>query len=127
MEQTKDNPATLTSQQTADLIIGACLESKARDLVLIELAGISDVADYYFIASGRSTRQVKAIAEAISLGVKKGARVLPLGVEGKEDGRWVLIDYGDVVAHVFHEPVRAFYDLEGLWAEARLTQIPSPE
>lgn len=80
------------------------------------------MSDYLLICSAESERQVEAIAGAVEEGLrKKGER--PLGVEGAAEGRWALMDYVDVVVHVFLEPVRSFYDLEGLWAEAPSTEV----
>lgn len=74
------------------------------------------------ICSADSERQVQAIAYAVEDGLKKkGER--PLGIEGVQEGRWALMDFNDVIAHIFLEPVRGFYDLEGLWAEAPLTEV----
>jgi ribosome-associated protein len=67
---------------------------------------------------------VQAVAESVHMGLKKDHNTLPLGVEGMKEGRWVLIDYGDVMVHIFQEPVRHFYDLDGLWTEA--PEIPLP-
>ena len=82
------------------------------------MGSVSDFADYFIVASGRSDRQVQGITNR---GIKELAKVgvRPLSVEGYEDGQWVLIDCGDVVAHVFYEPVRSEYDLESLWIRAR--------
>ena len=76
------------------------------------------MTDFLVLASGSSDRQVKAAAEAAHLGLKKEYDTRPIGIEGLNEGRWVLIDYGDVMVHVFHEPVRHFYDLDGLWRDA---------
>ncbi len=98
--------------------IQAALGRKARDLLLLDVREITSLADVFMLCSGRSNRQVTAIAEHIRRFLKeKGIR--PLYVEGLKEGHWVLLDYGQVVIHVFYEPVRQFYDLEGLWAEAR--------
>ena len=81
------------------------------------MKGITSFTDYFLICSGKSDRQVQAIAQAVEEALEReGARVL--GQEGKSDGRWVLMDFGDVVIHIFLEPIRAFYDLEGLWVDA---------
>ncbi len=116
-----------TFREKIDLIIAAAFDSKATDLVLLKVGPISSVADYFFICSGSSSRQVQAIAEQILEKVKKTSGFLPLGIEGKPQGHWVLIDYGDVVIHVFYKPVREFYDLEGLWSEAETVQLDRPE
>ena len=107
-----------TDSKTKSLLcLKAAIEKKAQDLTLLELKGISSFTDYFVICSGRSDRQVQAIAQAIEAALKtKGIR--PLGQEGTAAGRWILMDYEDVVVHVFLEPVRKFYDLEGLWIDA---------
>jgi ribosome-associated protein len=99
------------------LCLRAAIEKKAHDPVLLELKGVTSFTDYFLLCSGKSDRQVQAIAQAIeeALG-KKGIR--PLGQEGMREGKWVLIDYEDVVVHIFLDPVRRFYDLEGLWMDA---------
>lgn len=86
--------------------------------MLLDLADLTDIADVFVIASGTSERHVKTISDSIEKGMKeKGAR--PLSVEGYEEGRWVIMDYGDVIVHVFLESLRELYDLESLWIEAR--------
>ena len=107
-----------TDSKTKSLLcLKAATEKKAQDLILLELKGISSFTDYFVICSGRSDRQVQAIAQAIEAALKtEGIR--PLGQEGTAAGRWILMDYEDVVVHVFLEPVRKFYDLEGLWIDA---------
>jgi ribosome-associated protein len=99
------------------LCVKAVIEKKAFDLALLEMKGITSFTDYFLICSGKSDRQVQAIAQAVeeALG-REGIR--PLGQEGKVEGKWVLMDYGDVVIHIFLEPIREFYDLEGLWIDA---------
>jgi ribosome-associated protein len=111
------------SKQRALLLINALLEKKAKDIVLLNVREISAFADYFIICSGTSDRQVRAIASHIQENSKK-AGLIPLGVEGKEKGQWLLLDYDDVIVHIFFEPTRAFYDLERLWSEASRTVIP---
>ncbi len=115
-----------TVREKIDLILAAAFDSKATDSVLLKVGPISSVADYFFICSGNSSRQVQAIAEQILEKVKKTGGFLPLGVEGKSQGHWVLVDYGDVIIHVFYKPVREFYDLEGLWIEAETVRLDQP-
>lgn len=103
---------------TFDLYINAVMGKKAIDLVVLDVRGLTSVSDIFIICSGRSNRQVSAIAEYIQVNLKKHA-IKPLSVEGKKEGHWVLLDYGHVIIHVFYEPVRAFYDLEGLWIDAK--------
>ena len=91
---------------------------KAADLVVLDLRGISSATDYFLLGSGTSDIQVRSIAEHIIEELKKEG-VRPGHVEGLEGGRWVLIDYFDFVVHVFHPQARSFYQLEGLWGDAR--------
>ena len=103
--------------QSLDLYIQAALGKKATDLVVLDLRKLSSIADVFIICSGRSNRQVAAIAEHIQVELKNHG-ITPLSVEGKKQGHWVLLDYGHVIIHVFYEPIRSFYDLEGLWIDA---------
>ena len=99
------------------------LEKKGLDLRLLEISELSSLTDYLLIVTGRSDRQVQAIAEAIRLGLKEEHALLPLAIEGMSEGRWVLLDYGEVMVHVFQEQARKFYNLEELWADAKITNI----
>lgn len=110
--------------QTLDLYIKAALGKKAMDLVVLDVRKLSSIADVFIICSGRSNRQVMAIAEHIQVDLKKHG-IKPLSVEGKKEGHWVLLDYGHVIIHVFYEPVRSFYDLEGLWIDAEKIETKS--
>ena len=107
-----------TDSKTKSLLcVKAAIEKKAQDLVLLELKRISSFTDYFLLCSGKSDRQVQAIAQAIEEALrKKGIR--PLGHEGTPGGKWILMDFEDVVVHSFLDPVRKFYDLEGLWIDA---------
>jgi len=107
-----------TDSKTKSLLcLKAAIEKKAQDPVLLELKEITSFTDYFLLCTGKSDRQVQAIAQAIEETLrKKGIR--PLGEEGTREGKWILLDYADVVVHVFLEPVRRFYDLEGLWIDA---------
>jgi ribosome-associated protein len=105
------------SRSLVMLAAAAALDKKAEDLAVFDVDALSGYADYFLLASGRSTRQTAAIAERIERVLKK-AGIKPLGVDGLKEGRWALLDFGDVVVHVFHSPVREFYDLDSLWADA---------
>jgi len=105
------------------------LEKKAARVLVIDIKKLSSVTDYLLICSAESERQVQAIARNIEDGLRS-KKEKPIGVEGVDRGRWALLDYADVVAHVFHEPVRTYYDLEGLWAEAPVKEVkdkPGPK
>jgi len=115
---------TNTMDPPLDLYIKAVLGKKAMNVVALDVAELTSYADVFIICSGRSNRQVSAIAEYIQTDLKKHL-IKPLSVEGTKDGHWVLLDYGHVIIHVFYEPVREFYDLEGLWVDARRIMTPS--
>ena len=104
----------MTGGAILDLVLQSLEDDKAEDLVQIDLRGRSSMADHMVIASGRSSRQVSAIAQKLLDRLKERLR-LTARVEGKETGDWVLIDTGDVVVHVFRPEVREFYQLEKMW------------
>ncbi len=107
---------------TLALCVQAAMARKAVEVAVLDVRGLSDVTDYFLIASGRSHRQVTAIADFIERELKKSG-VKALGVEGIKEGHWALLDYGHVVVHVFHEPVRRFYDIESLWSDAKRPDV----
>jgi ribosome-associated protein len=104
------------------LSVNIILERKATDPVLFEVGRLTTITDYFLIASGTSSRQVQAIAQHLERRMKEEG-FIPFGIEGERDGHWILLDYGDVVVHIFYQPVREFYDLEGLWVEAPRVEI----
>lgn len=105
------------AQATRDLCVEALLELKAEDIQVFDLTGIADFTDYFVICSGGSDTHVKAIADAVLEGLKEqGQR--PWHREGYDSRKWVLLDYVDVVIHIFQREVREFYALERLWADA---------
>ncbi len=112
----------LDSRTKARKIARLVVEKKGTDLLLLDIKKLSSVADYLFICSAESERQVQAIATHVEEGLRKG-RERPLSVEGFEAGRWVLMDYNDVVVHIFIEPVRGYYDIEGLWIDAPKVEL----
>jgi ribosome-associated protein len=112
------------SDTSLDFFVNAALGRKAFDFVVLDLRKLTSIADYFVICSGRSNRQVSAIAEFIHLTLKEQG-FKPLFIEGIEQGHWVILDYGYVMIHVFYEPTREFYDLEGLWSDADRVKIKS--
>ncbi|MFA4830531.1 MAG: ribosome silencing factor [Thermodesulfovibrionales bacterium] len=100
------------------------MEKKAGDVLILELKNLSIIADYFVICSGESTTRVKAIFGAIEENFSK-RRIRPIGIEGLNHGRWVLMDYGDVIIHIFEEETRTYYQLEKLWLDA--PRIPVEE
>lgn len=113
----QENRKMTSSREKSLYCVRAALEKKAYDLVLLDVQKITSFTAYFLICSGRSDRQVQAIARSIEEDLKK-IGVRPLGIEGFERGKWILMDYDDVVVHVFLDPIRKFYDLEGLWLDA---------
>ena len=111
------SPSVLTLQETLRLILARLDDMKAEDTVTIDLTGKTSIADAMVVTSGRSNRHVTSIADSAVEGLNK-AGLKGIRVEGKKNGDWVLIDAGDVIIHVFRPEVRAFYDLEKMWAGA---------
>ncbi len=107
------------------LVSRFALERKAYDLVVMEVRDLTSIADYFIVCSGRSDRQVQSIAQGIEENLR-GMGVRPHSVEGAARGQWLLMDFFDVIVHIFYEPVREFYDLEGLWSDAPRAQLPEP-
>ena len=127
-QEGKDFQIPMSSREKAILCAREAWRFKAFDLVLLDVSGLSSFADFFIVCSGRSSRQVQGIADNVESGLKSMG-LKPIGTEGKREGHWVLMDYGDVIIHIFHEPVRYFYDLESLWSEApsvEWKQGPSP-
>lgn len=108
--------------EKARLCLDIIEERKAIDPILMEVSRLTSFTDYFLVASGASTRQVQAMSQHMARRLRdQGFK--PFGIEGEQEGHWVLMDYGDVVIHIFYQPVREFYDLEGLWTEAPRVEI----
>ncbi len=113
----KRNPIVLESKAKAISIAAASLDKKAEDIVVLDIEKLTSVADYLVLCSGGSDRQVRAIADHID-GSLAQQRIRPLSIEGTSTSQWVLMDYGDVIVHIFRTDVRAHYALERLWGDA---------
>jgi ribosome-associated protein len=114
--------------ETRELAIAAmeaALDKRALAPILIDVSAMGSYTDFIGVVSGRSDRQVDAIAEGVSLAMKARG-IYPLGREGSGTGRWTLLDFGAFVVHVFYHPVREFYDLESLWIEAPRVKLDVP-
>lgn len=107
----------LTPQQVARKIAAAASDKKARDILLLNMENLSPLTDYFIIASADNVTLVKAVADNIEEKLAEEG-ILPSHTEGCAEGRWILMDYGDCVAHIFLEEDRDFYNLEQLWADA---------
>lgn len=110
--------APMTSEQTLAEIVRLAADKKAIDVVELDLRGVLDYTDWFVICSGNTTRQTKAIHDGILEGLKREHGVVPRRVEGATRGDWILLDYLDVVVHIFTPEARGFYRLEELWGEA---------
>lgn len=115
----------LESREKARLIVEAAREKLAEDIVALDVREAVSFADIFVVASGRSDRQVRAIGDGIAQALTQAGEK-PLGVEGQEEARWLLMDFGDVIVHVFQPDVRRHYDLERLWSEAAVLDLEKP-
>jgi ribosome-associated protein len=115
----------LESRPKAQLIAEAAREKLAEEIVALDVRKAVSFADYFIVATGRSDRQVRAIADGIAEALTHAGEK-PLGIEGQEEARWLLMDCGDVIVHVFQPDVRRHYDLERLWSEASVLDLTAP-
>lgn len=119
MEPTATSTETsLSPHDLAVFLADALADKKATDITILEVGPLVGYASHFVVCAGRSDRQVRALAEHVERKTRTELKRRPLGVEGTERGQWALLDYGDVVVHVFREQERVFYDLEGLWEDA---------
>ena len=116
----------LTPESILTAIQELAADRKAQDIVALDLRGMIGYADYFVICSGRSDRQARAIHDGIHLGMKSGSGLLPARVEGVGEAGWILMDYLDVVVHIFTPELRERYRLEQLWGEAPAARFESP-
>jgi len=114
--------ATLSAEAVVRVTAHAALDKKAIDVAVLDLQGLSTIADFFLVCSARSTTQAETIAEAIR-GALRAEDVRPRHNEGSAESGWLLLDYGDVVVHVFLEETRGFYALERLWGDAPLVSV----
>lgn len=105
-------------EQRVRVAVAAALDKKAVDLDVLSVGDLTSIADYFILMSANSERQAQAIADGILERLKQELHVKPLLVEGTTPGRWVLLDFGDFIVHIFTEDVRRFYGLERLWGDA---------
>jgi ribosome-associated protein len=125
MTTTSTKTPKLASRDAALRAVDAALGKKAVEPVLLDVHELASYADYILIVSGRSDRQVQAISDGILEAFKElGKR--PLGTEGARSGQWTLLDFGDLIVHVFYHPMRDFYDLESLWIDAPRVKLEIP-
>ncbi len=112
----------ISTKKSVLLSVNAALEKKARRILVLNVKKMSSLSDYFIICSGNSDRQVQAIASFIEETLKKAGK-RPIGIEGEKVGKWILMDYGDIVIHVFYDPIRDFYEIERLWTDVPRLEI----
>ena len=106
------------------MLTRAALDKKACDLVVLDVREHTSIADYFIVCSGRSDRQVQSIAQGLEENAAE-EEIKPFAIEGTQRGHWVLMDFSDVIVHIFYEPMRQFYDLDGLWSHAPQAKLPA--
>jgi len=114
--------STIEAQKIVRIAAEAALETKATELTILHVEGLTSFCDWFILCNGSNTRQIQAIAKRIVRNLKEQG-VRTLGVEGMEQSRWILIDLGDILVHVFDDPMRGYYDLDGLWMDAPRVQL----
>jgi len=114
---------TLTAAERALRCAELAYDKKAYDICVRDISRVSSIADYMVIISGSSDKQNQAIADSIRTGLKKFGKIND--IEGATDGKWIVMDYGDVLVHIFHDQLRRYYDLDGLWGNAPEMELPA--
>ena len=114
--------ANLTEKQTIELIVKALDSKRAEDIQLIGIKDLTIVADYFVIANGTSNTQTKALADEVEFKLKQNG-IEPIRSEGYQGGSWIVLDYGNIVVHVFYKETREYYNLERLWSDGTSVDI----
>ncbi len=117
MQQVKKKHRNKSSQELARLCVRAAIDKKAENPVILDVRKLCSFTDFFVVISGRSTRHVQGLAEAIETELRS-KKLTPASAEGLNEGTWVLLDFNDVVVHIFYSETRKFYDIEGLWHDA---------
>ncbi|MCR9253612.1 MAG: ribosome silencing factor [bacterium] len=120
----QEKKGALNSQDLSELVVKGMAEKKASEIVVMDLRGVQNaVADYFILCSGNSDTQIDAISDSVEEEVHKITQQNPWKREGRQNKEWVLIDYVDVVAHIFRKDKREFYALEELWGDAKISEV----
>jgi ribosome-associated protein len=122
VEEKVEEKSTLTAVERALKCAELAYDKKAYNICVRDISRVSSIADYMVIISGSSDKQNQAIADNIRTGLKKYGKVND--IEGATDGKWIVMDYGDVLVHIFHDQIRKYYDLDGLWGMAPELELP---
>lgn len=123
MKRVQKKYIDLPSEELVKIICQAAQDNKAVDLVALDVKEISSFADYFVIMSGTSTRHVQGLADAVDRAIGS-KRMMAGNTEGLGEGQWVLLDYNDIIIHIFHSEARDYYDMEGLWHDAPRLDLP---
>ena len=124
VQETTAQPNDVTAEALRDLIVRGMLEKKAQDVVVMDLSRVKNaICDFFVIGSGNSDTQLDAIATSVEEEVWKGSQQNPWHQEGRTNREWILVDYVDVIVHIFKKDRRTFYDLEQLWGDAEIKHI----
>ena len=116
----------MNNKKLIDITLKALDDVKAVDVVVFEVSKLTSISDYMIIASGKSKRQVAALADKVVEAAKENG-VKPLGVEGKTEGEWVLVDLGDIIVHIMYPETREYYQLEKLWGASEDSKVAQAE
>ena len=119
-------PKPSRSHEQAIFIAQAAKDKKAQDVLVLEVGDLTSIADYFVFASGESERQVRGLASVIEKSMATRYRTTPI-IEGKETANWMLLDYGDIIVHLFRTDIRQYYALEKMWADAPQVSIPDSD
>jgi ribosome-associated protein len=122
MKQIKKEYIEKSGAELAQICAHAALDTQAEELTILDVRGLTTFTEYFVIMSGKSTRHVQALAETIEAHLRS-KRINSSKAEGLQEGNWVLLDFDDVVVHIFYHEQRRFYDLEGLWSEAKIIDV----
>jgi len=126
LDEARDLVASDEARRVAAAIAASGLDKKAAGVEVIDVTGKVDYAELLVLMTGRSDRHVHAIAKGVQADLKGDHGIAPLSVEGLSAAQWVLLDFNDVVVHVFQQDTRTFYDIEGLWIDAHRVSVPHP-
>jgi len=119
------SPGTQRGLELAATAARVAAETRGTDIRVLDLRALTDVFDYFVVATGSSRRQMHAMADEIEAVVKRELRDVKRGGEGYDEGRWIVLDYGDVVVHLFDAEARGYWDIEQLWSDARRIELPA--
>jgi len=120
----QESKTVLKSKELADIVVNGMAEKKASDIIILDLRDVKNaISDFFVICSANSDTQIDAISDSVEEEVYKATQANPWKKEGKTNKEWILIDYVDVVAHIFKKDKREFYSLEELWGDAKITEV----